>query len=344
MPALVETMSYAKANGVPWHGMGVPLGEDELTSKDVIVKSGLDWDVEAKPVYIRIGDKYTRVKERVAITRKTDGKVYCVPTSRYGIIQNRDAFDFLDSLAAEGDLKYETAISLLGGSKVCMLARMPDTVIVGDLHHRYLFCHTSHDGSAVMTAFPTTVRVVCHNTFKMALNQAAAENALKVSIWHTTNWQARAAKAQDILKTSLGLFSAFAEKAETLATIPAQPILEAATEVLFPLPREARVLGPDGSDMTFSAPSEREKVPLKLARRNEAVTVFNRIYLEEADAKGANAYSLFNAATGYADHGWRRQPSKSDLQERRFLNTMMWDAARFKQKAFDTITELAGIS
>ena len=64
--------------------------------------------------------------------RSTDGKHLGIVKGRYKIIQNREAFAFTDALINTGDVRYETAGSLNGGSRVWMMARMPESKILGD--------------------------------------------------------------------------------------------------------------------------------------------------------------------------------------------------------------------
>ena len=49
MVAAVETMAYA--GEVPWHGLGTKVPHD-LSTDEMLKKSGLDWYVEKLPTYV----------------------------------------------------------------------------------------------------------------------------------------------------------------------------------------------------------------------------------------------------------------------------------------------------
>lgn len=174
MPANVESMMYVsnEKNGrfVPWHGLGTPVAE-ALSSKEAIKMAGLDWTVEARPVYTDALDRKLLIPNIKANVRSTDNKVLGLVTDRYKIVQNKDAFDFTDSLIGP-DCKYETAGSLMDGKKVWLLARMPETKVLGDAFDPYICFTNTHDGSGSIKVCCTNVRVVCQNTLNMALNGA----------------------------------------------------------------------------------------------------------------------------------------------------------------------------
>jgi phage/plasmid-like protein (TIGR03299 family) len=94
-----------------------------------------------------------------------------VVTDRYKIVQNKDAFSFTDALL-DHDVCYETAGSLNDGKQVWMLARMPETEILGDKVDNFLVFSNSHDGKGAIRVAITPVRVVCQNTLNLAMRTA----------------------------------------------------------------------------------------------------------------------------------------------------------------------------
>ena len=52
MVAAVESMAYA--GEVPWHGLGTKVSDD-LSPNQIMVKAGLDWQVNKVPTYARVG-------------------------------------------------------------------------------------------------------------------------------------------------------------------------------------------------------------------------------------------------------------------------------------------------
>ena len=168
MSANVETMFYA-GREVPWHGLGTQVDEAP-TSADALRLAGLDWTVERKSLQVCGGAK---VPNFYANVRSSDGAVLGVVSDRYQVVQNTDAFAFTDSLiGGDTPVRYETAGSLMGGRKIWLLAKLPDTEIVGDKTEPYLCFSNTHDGSGAIRVCMTPVRVVCNNTLNLALNGA----------------------------------------------------------------------------------------------------------------------------------------------------------------------------
>lgn len=111
MAALVETMFYTREK--PWHGLGVNVNE-ALNSEDALIAAGLNWSVIQKPVFTQDGVK---IEGCYANIRDFDQSVLGVVTSRYKVVQNKEAFSFTDELLGKG-VRYETAGSLKDGKRV----------------------------------------------------------------------------------------------------------------------------------------------------------------------------------------------------------------------------------
>ena len=185
MPACVETMFYVREK--PWHGLGTQVDEAP-TSADALRLAGLDWKVERKPIQVCGGRK---VDNFFANVRSSDGAVLGVVSDRYQVVQNAEAFAFTDALI-EGEVRYETAGSLMGGRKIWLLAKLPDREIVGDKTEPYLCFSNTHDGSGAIRVCMTPIRVVCNNTLNIALN--GAKRAW--SVRHTGDIQAKLHEAR----------------------------------------------------------------------------------------------------------------------------------------------------
>ncbi len=188
MAANVETMFSVREK--PWHGLGVMV-EEAPTSADALQLAGLDWEINAKPVFTAEG---IQIPGYQANTRSSDGSIMGIVSDKYRIVQNREAFEFTDALIGEG-VTYETAGSLRGGKTIWLLAKMPETEILGDKFEPYICFTNSHDGSGAVRACMTPVRVVCNNTLNLALSQASRS----WSTPHKGNVQGRLAEAWQTL-------------------------------------------------------------------------------------------------------------------------------------------------
>ena len=190
MAAAVETMFFT-GREKPWHGLGTMV-EDAPCSREALIAAGLDWDVIQKPVFTQDS---VRIKGYYANVRGCDGSVLGVVTSRYRVVQNRDAFAFTDGLLGEG-VRYETAGSLQDGRRVWLLARMPrEYIIAGERISPYLVFSNSYDGSGAVRVALTPIRVVCNNTLNLALDTANRS----WSMVHTGNIEDKIQEAKDTL-------------------------------------------------------------------------------------------------------------------------------------------------
>jgi phage/plasmid-like protein (TIGR03299 family) len=193
-----------------------------LTAEDAIVAGGLDWEVEMRPIYRRIDheffEAYAQIENRFELTRVSDGTPYAVLSDKYKPFQNRQAFNFMDSLVASGAAKYETAGSLKGGRVVFITMETPDYITLpgGDKIKTYLLLRTTHDGTGRIMVYVVTVRVVCMNTLTWAVEGARH----KWGVTHTSNVETKVAQAQKSLGLTIDYERAFEAEAKELLAVP----------------------------------------------------------------------------------------------------------------------------
>lgn len=230
MSANVETMFSVRE--VPWHGLGNII-EEAVTSADAIKQAGLDWEVIPKPIYIENNEEFSMVPNMFANVRSDNNKSLGVVSGRYNLVQNREAFDFVDTLLGNNDVRYETAGSLAEGKRVWMLAHLKTNArILGDKVENYLVLTNAHDGKGAIKVACTPVRVVCQNTLNIALAQASRSWTTK----HTGNFQSKIIEAQATLDMAHNYIEALSAEAEELVKkiIPFKTF-RAITEELFPI-------------------------------------------------------------------------------------------------------------
>lgn len=274
MSAELESMFYA-GRQKPWHGLGTQVSE-ALTSADAIRMAGLDWVVEPKRMYLADG---TEIKDFVANTRNVDNAVFGVVTEKYKIVQNKDAFDFTDSLVG-GDVRYETAGSLFGGRKIWLLARMPNKKVLDEDFENYVCFTNSHDGRGAIRVCCTNVRVVCNNTLNIALNTAKRSWSTK----HMGNMEEKLAEAQHTLQLSNQYLDEFAVEADRLAhTRMSDDEVQKVLNEMFP---------------TTADMSERQLNTNKKAKDNFMVCY----YMPDIEKYHGTKYGIINAMADFADH------------------------------------------
>ncbi len=300
-----------------WHGLGTVL-DYAPTSEDAIRAAHLDWTVEMQPIQTKSG---VEIADQFATVRNDCNAVLGVVGGRYKIVQNREAFDFLDSLLQDGVMKYESAGALRGGRIVWLLARLPsiDEIAPGDNSQRYILFSTSHDGSAAIHAIPTSVRVVCANTLRIA-------TADDVGFRHTGNVQEKLEFARKYLSQFDEKFSLYRDKARILAErryTPAQA--EEYINTLFPAVAE--------SDSKRGHAIRENKVELVRANfRNGR---------QRLPAIAGSFWALFNAVTESVDHPPKSTKLDAAGRETRMLSLVDGNGADFKARAFDVALQMA---
>lgn len=291
MSSNVEAMFYA-GREKPWHKLGVMV-ENALTSEEALVKSGLDWTVESKPIYDANGNEIHGYKMNV---RSSDQSVLGVVSNRYSIVQNHEAFEFTDALVGEG-ITYETAGSLKGGKQIWLLGKMPERKILGDDFEPYICFTNTHDGTGAVRACMTPIRVVCNNTLNLALSTAARS----WSTPHRGDIKSRLDEARQTLELADAYLDELAITADQLANEPmSNDDIIKALDVMIPV----------DDDMT-----DRQKNTAKDVRDQIMVCMFSPDLVNFLNTR----WGFINAVSDYVGHG---EPGRhtANYDENRWAN------------------------
>lgn len=195
-----------------WHNLG-QVFDGAMTVEQALKLSHADYEVTLQPVMAMTpalteamaGGSAEAICDAI-LDAKVEGKKVTmrmdtfeslgVVSDCYGVVQNADAFKFVDTLCS-GELGndhvpvIETAGVLGHGERVFISAKFPEQVILDnkgdDRVEMYVVFTTSHDGTAAVNCMVTPVRVVCNNT----LNFAMSHNFGKISLRHTSQINAR---------------------------------------------------------------------------------------------------------------------------------------------------------
>lgn len=135
---------------------------------DALCTAGLDWAVESKALYDENGQEYPKFRANV---RTDNNNLLGITTDSYRIIQNVEAFDFVNALADEG-FEFDRAGQFRNGAAIWLMGKLPQTQILGDDIDNNLVFINSHDGSSGVKVMMTPVRVACYNMLNLALKKA----------------------------------------------------------------------------------------------------------------------------------------------------------------------------
>lgn len=318
------TEMFSGRGMVPWHGKG-EIVHGLLKAEDAIKAAHLDWNVKAMPIscngvelpfpsIITDGEGNQERDSKdcwQGIIREDTGKTLGVMRGRYETIQNKDCFDFMDTLAGEGLLKYDTAGALRGGKQVWMMAKYDGGIKINkDEHEQWLLLVTSHDGSYSLMVQWVTVRVVCNNTLTLALR--GAKNQVKIR--HTTKWEDKASEAQRVL----GLTDQYFKKMkEALAGLGDDKLDK----------KDASIF----TQLLFKAKDEKE-VPTRTQNMRDAI--LKRYNCPETGTFGNTRWDMLNAVTDWVDHAQVLRGKNANRME----SALLGSGASLKQEAFEYLT------
>lgn len=333
--------SFFSVNQKAWHGLG-QIVEQYPTSEEAIKHAGLDYEVIKNPLYTKGSDiiettngietinNELNVPKYFASIRTDNNAVLGVVGNDYHIVQNREAFNFFDSIV-EGDegILYETAGALGSGERIFITAKLPDYIRVGngdDVTEKYIFLTTSHDGSGSITAAFTPVRIVCQNT----LNASLRSMTNVVRIKHTSGAKQRIENAHKIM----GLANTLSSQLEV--------IFNDWTKVKVS-DREVRKL-----IQLALCPNKETFDLLKKGAEDEISTVFKNVVQDafayamtsdsqQMDTTKGTLFGAYNAVTGYYQNVRNYKNDEAKLQ-----SIVMGGTAQLKsQKAFELCTSFA---
>lgn len=204
------TYKMAFSGQTPWHGLGKQQNE-MMTSEQALREAGLNYEVGLLPVKITIEGKDYVVPDRFATYRKDINLPFCTVGSKYTVIQNTEAFKFIDSVLGRKEAVIETAGALFNGEKVFITCKLPNNIRMkgtNDIIENFLVLVNDFTGSDPLYALFTPVRVVCHNT----VNAAMRDFSNKYTIRHTVSSKLKLDFGQEIL----GVYNTYSQQIETI--------------------------------------------------------------------------------------------------------------------------------
>jgi phage/plasmid-like protein (TIGR03299 family) len=333
---------------VPWHGLGKVL-QAAVTAKEAIKLARLDWTVEKRPLRTWGGDGASLdVPGCYATVRSDTNAVLGVVSSQYRVLQNTEAFAFMDKAIQAGAAMWETAGSLREGRRVWMLARIPTTVEVrhNDEVKPYALLSNGHDGGMAVHILPTTVRVVCNNTLNLALGKAYGGELV---VRHVHSLKGKI----ELAKRHLGIIGQrvekFADEAQLLSRVlvASEQRLRSYAEQFYP----ARTK-PDFSDgkALLNTIVNRKQQSQEVVRdllaahyaETERVAKRNAAILDqivdnfERDPARGTAWGAYNAVSQYVDH-----QANYKTPENRLNSVWFGSGDDLKQEAYSAALALA---
>lgn len=315
-----ENMAYV--GEVPWHGLGNKLTKGaplEQWSKE----SGQDWEALKSPIryFGRQGADNVQLlyPSQNVLYRSDTLAPLSIVSDRYQVVQPVEVIQFYRDLCETYGFEMETAGCLLGGRKIWALAKtgMSASILGNDEVRGYLLLATSYDKSMSTMARYTNVRVVCNNTFSLAVDGEYGAGRT-VSINHSTKFDADAVK----IELQVGdAFEKFKEDAEKLALTPVS-----ADQV-------ASIMA-----AVYGITKDSDEAQLKSFEKTMKRIATNFATSPGAQLASANGtlWGLFNAVTFEVDHAARARS-----QSNRLNNAWFGGGETLKNKTWSELLAVA---
>lgn len=333
-----------------WHGMGNVLDDYPTDWAEARTFAGLDWEPELRPmVEARCGDcggvltseaielghcsvclstavKVELVEGERRVIRSDSGLHLGSVTDQFTPVTHDQMGEVMEALSDTSDaVRFETAGSIRDGRQVWALAYLDEPVqIAGDDSPTlpFLALLNSHDGTGAMKVLPTSVRVVCWNTYRAAELQGE-QHGQQFTFRHVGNVTERLEDAKDAIRNVRKAHHEWVELAEQLARfeVDERGVLDFVS-MFIPEPVE---------DVT----SDRVKNNIANAR-GSLLNIIN--HSPTCDGHRGTALGLVDAGVEYLDHV-RAFRSKDTLMNRTLLRP-----EPMKARLVELATTAAGVN
>ena len=187
----------------------------ESNNLDEIIKlAKMDYTVRKEPLFFEDGEQ---LEDRWATRANIDGEdiTLGIVGPQYTILQNFEAFDFLQDLFRTGELQIECAGTVEHGKRSFICAKTEPIKVMDDDIDPYMVIMNSFDGSGSVKVMFTPVRVFCSNCEVVATKEASQ----KLYIKHSKQIHDKLYTAGNVLLANTRYLEAYKHEMEELATM-----------------------------------------------------------------------------------------------------------------------------
>tara|TARA_R110002020_G_scaffold175905_2_gene367895 strand:- start:675 stop:1781 length:1107 start_codon:yes stop_codon:yes gene_type:complete len=310
-------VSFANAGEPAWHGLGNPIPVGAST-KEILQAARLsNWNVRSlrydalayedddehmeNPIEIPLADSYQRIVIRDnpdTGAREFLGRV----TGRYETFSNEELAALANSIMEfDSGTYWDTAGAIENNQKVFMSLKLGDEIIIdpngaNDRILQHVLLTTGHTGNMAVWTKNVGTRVVCANTYAMAMGEESPTYTFR----HLRGQVDQKHDIASALGITRNYFKTLEEVANTLYETPMETKeFVKYAEILYPKP-EVRDLG-----LTQSGTPRKDKTySIWETRRDDLVDIWNgngRREVNTIDNIRGTAWAGFNAFSEYID-------------------------------------------
>lgn len=283
-------------------GMDIPEGLIDNKVSTIFEATGLNWTVEQKTVYIQkpntnmtthLGVSCTKAIPNLIANYRSDNGQYLgmVHPKDYKVVQNVEAFDFIDELP---NFTFEKVGMFNGGKKVFVVGKSNEQIDIdgsGDLVNFYLTFLHGHDGKSGIRFILCPVRMFCMNQLNLMLKSAT----FKYNITHTGDIAFKLAQIQTAIANSRNYVAGLQETIDFMMNHKITKSIEQFTLELIP------------ADDNDSA--------IVVTRKEEARSSIISLYNDKPDLQNykGTQFGVISAVSDYVSHAQPKRISHSTI-------------------------------
>lgn len=274
-------------------GKDIPEGLSDNKVKTVLEATGLDWVVEQKEVAVLEKDNSYSFLRNYTANYRSDNNQFLgmVHPKDYKVVQNCDAFDFIDELP---NFTFEKVGMFNGGKKVFVVGKSNEQIAIDgsdDLVNFYLTFLHGHDGKSGIRFILCPVRMFCMNQLNLMLQTAN----FKYNIAHTGDIQFKLAQIQKAIADSRNYVTDLTQTIDTMINTKATKSIEQLTLELIPV---------EDTDTT-----------LITSRKEEARQTIITLYNDKPDLQNykGTQFGIISAVSDYISHAQPKRISHSTI-------------------------------
>lgn len=308
----------------PWHAKTATVITDNVMSaREAIAIAGLDWQVERHDVGANVDGTYIRAAGKKALVRSDTNTVLSIMSENYHVVQNAEAFGFVDDVLGGPDLRFNAAGSLHGGKRIWLSAVLDrELYIGGDMDEKvdpYIMFANSHDGSLAVSAWITPIRIACQNA--LTYSRLTAKRSWKAR--HTKNVMDKQQDAREMLALASRYFDDLQTVGDALINTKVSVFeMHRLIAELFPMPGNKR-------------PDEVEDGRAKTMVLNRREAVMDCLGADDLANVKDTAWGFVQAVADWDDH--HRHAKNDDIR----IGRMLFNKSNVKDRALDMARVLA---
>ena len=180
--------------------------------EEVLEQSGLNYLVDKAELVFNPANPNLGVEtvpNKVATYRTDTGKCMGVVGRDFQVIQNIDAFNFINSI--HSDMEFVKAGE--SGNGACwIISQFPEMEVLGDKIRPHLIFQNGHNGYVGLKATICMLRIICQNQFNAAFKEASNS----IHIRHCGDVAGKMKAAHEILSQMGNYLETYKSTAETL--------------------------------------------------------------------------------------------------------------------------------